>query len=611
MNRSLLFFLLCLTLAACAARQATPGDALERFRLASGADAWSAKLALQREGRLAAAGLDGRIALTEELPQGRSRSDYSLGSLRGAEGFDGERPWQLSPGGEIAIRDGENARRAAQTRAWVAGLGYGRVRPDDYREAMQEIDGRRFVHATATPPGGLPVALWFDADSGLLDRFQMDEGGVAATTYWSDYRRVEGVLLPFLIVSRSETPGSEVRVEIERAAFAPLPEASHFAPPSTRAGLNPIAGKGGRTEIPFDLLNNHIYLDARIDGQPVRLMLDTGGLNLLTHSAAERLGLASEGELQARGVGEKTAPVSMARASRLEVGGARLDDPLFYVMDFSEIQDIEGVDFDGLVGFELVQRYITEIDYPGRRLTLIERDAFLAPTGAVPVPIEFDERTPIAAGQIDGLPARFTIDTGSRNTLAVNAPFARQHALQQRYGASFEAVVGWGVGGATRGHPVRFDRLHLGDAEASEVLGNLSTAGAGALADADVSGNIGGGVLKRFVVTFDYEGRLMYLARSELDPPRENYDRFGAWLIRDGADALRVVALTEGGAAARAGVREGDRLLAIDGAAVATRTLPDWRDFLRNSAPGTPLRLELQRDGTPLKLDAVLTDLLP
>src|SRR5690606_34005833 len=120
------------------------------------------------------------------------------------------------------------------------------------------------------------------------------------------------------------------------------------------------------------------------------------------------------------------------------------------------------------------------------------------------------------------------------------------------------------------------------------VAGDLFTGDKGAFAGADLGGNLGGGVLRRFTVAFDYAGRTMYLAPNEAFAQADAFDRSGLWLL-GAADALEVVDVAAGSAAQQAGLRVGDRITAIDGAVAAWARLPAVRERLRESAAGTPL----------------------
>jgi len=110
--------------------------------------------------------------------------------------------------------------------------------------------------------------------------------------------------------------------------------------------------------------------------------------------------------------------------------------------------------------------------------------------------------------------------------------------------------------------------------------------------------------MKRFVVTFDYAAKVMYLERKTDE--REVYDRSGLFVIRDG-DALRVISAAPHTPAATAGLRADDRITAIDGAPVANRPVAAWRAHL-SSAPGTKVRMHVERAGD---VTVTLAELIP
>jgi hypothetical protein len=343
----------------------------------------------------------------------------------------------------------------------------------------------------------------------------------------------------------------------------------------------------------------------------VRLLVDTGGVNLLTPAAAERLGLAAEGQLRARGVGEQNVDLALAKGKRLTVGEVALRDPVFYVIDLGDLPAVEGHDADGLVGFELFHRLGVRIDYPRQVLTLSSPESFRAPAGAVAVPFQLRERIPIVDGTIDGLAARFTVDTGSRASLTAHAPFVREHELVERYRPRFETVGGWGVGGPVRTSPVRFATVTIGGATVRGVAGDLFLGTTGAFADPDAAANLGGGVLRRFVVSFDYRASTMYLEPGPAIDAPDPYDRVGLFLMRAGADALRIAAVTPGSPAEKAGLTVDDHIVAVDGAPVAGRTLAAWRAAFRDGAVGSRVRLAAERAGKRRDVTVTLVELLP
>ena len=199
---------------------------LARYKKASGGDAWDRITSLQSEGTLAAGGLDGEMTIVQDLIHGRSVDRYTLGPIKGADGYDGAIGWSQDPGGEVAVLDAPEAKRRARSEAWLdarafwypkrAGASYGAV-------ASNDADGKHYATIEATPSGGDPLTLWFDPSSGLLARTVQREGQDTTTTVYEDYRDVSGVKLPFHVVSdRTDAAG---RTDI---AFAYAALLRHF-----------------------------------------------------------------------------------------------------------------------------------------------------------------------------------------------------------------------------------------------------------------------------------------------------------------------------------------------------------------------------------------------
>jgi hypothetical protein len=584
---------------------------LAEARAAAGGDAWDRLAVIECDGTIETGGMHGTTQLIDDIARGRSRNEVHLGVLDQAEGFDGDAPWTRGPGGEAQRFEGADAVARARTNAWLTRRGWLRSGGATYRDLGETHDGgHRLRGLAATPSGGVPVELWFDA-AALPARTRMQVGHLTVTTDYGDYRDIAGAKLPFRIVSSDGDARNRVTIVVTGARVrGPLPDATYAAPPTD----DRITFPSGAThiELPFELIENHIYVNATVDGQLVRMLFDTGGQNLLTPSSAKRLGLHAEGANAAGGAGDERVDVGFAKGKEVALGGVTLRDPVFAVIDLRALPDVEGVDLDGLVGYELFHRLVVRVDYPKRTLTLYTPQSFTPPAGAIAVPFEMSDTIPIVHGTIDGIPGRFWVDTGSRASLTTMSVFTKQHDLEKRYAPKFEAVTGWGVGGPSRGKPVRFHEVTIGDAKVTGVVGDLFTGTKSAMTDPDSAANLGGGILHRFAVTFDYGHRTMYLEPGPQAGSPDLYDRSGLFLLRaDGGKALTVGAVTPTGPAEQAGVREGDRILAIDGTAVATRPITAWRAYLREHPPGTRVKLHVERGGKAHDLTITLAELVP
>ena len=113
------------------------------------------------------------------------------------------------------------------------------------------------------------------------------QGLDTATTLLNDYRRVNGLSVPFHVVTdyTDHAGRTDPRLRTEMTVTAVSTNVTvadaHFAPPEMDATAR-IEAADGTTRISFDLVNNHIYIDGLINGKQARLLVDTGGTNLLT-----------------------------------------------------------------------------------------------------------------------------------------------------------------------------------------------------------------------------------------------------------------------------------------------------------------------------------------
>ena len=277
------------------------------------------------------------------------------------------------------------------------------------------------------------------------------------------------------------------------------------------------------------------------------------------------------------------------------------------MIDLGPFPQVEGVPVDGIVGYEVFRRFGVRIDYAEGELTLSEPARFTPPAAATVLPFTLNERIPVVDGKVDGKPVRLVVDTGSRASLSFHSPFVREHDLVRRLEAAPEAVGGWGVGGPSYTRAARLGKLELGNLAIGNVAADLFTGDKGAFASPDAGGNLGGGVLRRFTVSFDYEHKRMYLEPNAHFAEPENFDRSGLWLLADGA-ALKIAAVAPQSAAERAGLKADQRIARIAGEDVSRRTLAGWHDYLRTTPAGMTVTLVFA-DGkeTPI----VLADRIP
>ena len=609
-----LFFLGTWTLAACAAAGAatpTPEGILSAYHAAVGnmPETGSARV----EYAATNAGLEGTRTEQIDLKTGAFVQSEQADIVSEGKGFDGTIPWQRDTSGANTAQEGGDrivvAVNAAYRNAnlwWRPGYGGATVT----YAGRSAIDGKTLDELTVTPKQGHPFSAWFDPNTHLLAVITEDQQFFHTRTLFEDYRAENGLTLPHSITVDAGV-GKEGYEYLHLKTFsigAPVALSSYARPTAPPTGAS-IDGGAAEVTVPFRLLNNHIYVSAKVNGKgPYTFIVDTGGHNLIGPRLAAEVGLKTVGAAAMSGAGEKTAQSGFTHVDEIAVGAVKLHNQLGFVAPIYDAS-IEGIAVDGMVGFELFRRFAVRIDYGHHTITFTDPTRFDATGAGLVIPFVFYDHLPMVSGLIADLPARFDIDTGSRSEVDITGPFVKAHNLRARFSKGVSAVTGWGVGGASHSYVVRLPSLTFGNAApVTNPVAGLSEDKGGSISDPNYEGNIGGGFLKRFVVTFDYAHQKMYLKPASPAPvDAGTFDRAGMW-INASADGYVVTEVSSGGPAARAGLKVGDVITTLNGSAVRTEGLSDARVLLRSEPPGTKVELSLKRAGASQKVTLVLAD---
>ena len=470
--------------------------------------------------------------------------------------------------------------------------------------------GKQYLVLRITPKGGRPFELWVDAATSLFDRTIEKEAIETRTTYFSDYRKVEGVTTPFGFRSTNGEKKYDQLISLEKVDFnRPIDDGLFRMPPPPPPDFALEGGKSS-TSVPFELLNNHIYVQVKLNGKgPFRMLCDTGGVNIITPKVGEQLGLKPEGALQGRGVGEKSEDIGLVKIEKLQLGEVTLSNQLFATFPLEALSHVEGVPESGLVGYEIFKRFVVMVDYQRSLLTLTLPSAFVYKGKGTAVPFKLKGHIPEVEGEVDGIAGKFDIDTGSRASLSFLAPFVEKHGLKSRYSPKVEGVTGWGVGGPARALVTRVKELRLGTVAVKDPVAELSLQTKGAFIDPYVAGNVGAGVLKRFNITFDYGHQQLIFEPNANHDAKDVFDRSGLW-INESADGFEVMDVLANGPAAAAGIVVGDKIVAVEGKRRESLSLPALRQRFKTDAPGTRVQLTVQSKNKKREVILKLADLV-
>jgi hypothetical protein len=596
MSKTFIAFLLSSTFAT-SALAASPAGILAANKAAMGD--WNGKATLKVEFAYSGQGLTGTSSSLEDLRRGAFVDTYDIPPQAGSTGWDGTKAWEKEPSGTATDQAGGDVIPLAITEAyqdrnlwWLPDQGGAEI-----ISAGQKTDGgTSYDVLNVTPKGGTRIEAWFDPKTHMLYRTVELNGTQEITTTFSDYAPVDGAMIAkkFVVDDGSHNLQTFTLTSAKFSAAQPL---SAYRRPAENLHDFSIANGAHETTVPFHLWNNHIYADVSVNGsKPMTFIFDTGGHSILAPATAAALGVSAKGNVSSSGGGDNIATSGEAMVKSITVGGATISNQPVTVLDTSPA-GTEGANEQGMVGYEFFARFITRFDYGAHTITFIDKKYFDPKTAGMPVQMRLYHQFPEILGSYDGVPARFGIDTGSRMPLLLNKVWAEKNGFPKPGTHTIKAQTGWGVGGPTHSEVFKGGTLKLGDVTIDHPLTMVSTDKGGAGSVESFPSNVGGGVLKRYAVTFDYDNSTMYLkpikgAVADLD----TFDRSGMW-INAVPEGLKVIDITKGGPAEGAGLAKDDVITAIDGKPAAGISLPETRERLRNEKPGTVVTLAVKGKG--------------
>jgi len=354
-------------------------------------------------------------------------------------------------------------------------------------------------------------------------------------------------------------------------------------PPPRLAKTHFISGNNA-LKIPFELTGNLILLQARLnDSMPSWFILDTGATDTVIDSQlAKTLRLKALGRTVETG-GAGTATALIFRGASLKLPNVEAMNLTLYGLPIDSLSAPFGRKISGVIGNDILKQMIVEVDYASEVINFYEPESYQYSRAGDVVPITFEGDYPFVRARItlDGrrvIEGNFEIDSGATNAIMFNTPFVDRNRLLEGVSKSNQVRTG-GVGGSAVAFSGRLKSMSLGSFQLENLVVRFSRARSGDDASARYDGLIGGEILRRFTVVFDYTRRRMMLEPNpQFSEPYES-DMSGLDLATEGNDFSVVVVneVVKGSPAEEAGIQGEDTITAIDGRAVKEFTITQIR----------------------------------
>lgn len=299
-----------------------------------------------------------------------------------------------------------------------------------------------------------------------------------------------------------------------------------------------------KSKIKFQLVNNLVVLPVIVNGVELSFILDTGVGSTIIFSLENRdsLKLKNATKIFLRGLGEDE-PIEAVKSvhNQVKIGDAiSRNHTIYLVYDQSiNFSPRMGFPIHGIIGYDFFKDFAVEMNYARERITIKPPGGFRVKKcrKCFTTSLKFlDGKRPFmdikhftSKGVVN---LNMLIDSGSGSGLWLFENEALGIEVPQQ---SFRDFLGRGFSGDIYGSNAKISSLKIGPFE----LKNVTTSFPDSIYLTEISvkerqGSIGGAVLKRFNVTYDYQkGRITFKKNKYFKKPF-SYNKSGLTIQHNG-----------------------------------------------------------------------------
>ena len=412
-----------------------------------------------------------------------------------------------------------------------------------------------------------------------------------------------------------------------------------------------------KTVIPFQLINNLIFVPLNINGVDLTFLLDSGVNETILFSLDNKeVNFNDIEKIKFSGLGESKDIEGLRSDNNIVNIGKDFKDfnhTIFIILDESiNFSSHVGIPVNGIIGYQFFKNHAVQIDYTSKKITVFNKEETFRKRSKkfteFPISIEGNKPYLMAGVEMTSqkVDSKLLVDLGNSDAIWLFPKLIEDFVYNR---PNIDDYLGQGFNGDIFGKRSRIHRLYIGDYVFEKPLTampdeysiqNLKLV-------PNRKGSIGSDILRRFTVIFNYPGKTMYfrkntnykdpflfnksgldiqhdgltwesnVVRVETKKSNQNPEEIKVYDAKEAFQYSFVLKPKYSIAGCRpdspcftAGLRKNDKIISINRKKAGNYTLQSINNLLR-SDDGTKVNFEVERDSHILKFQVILKDPIP
>ncbi len=319
------------------------------------------------------------------------------------------------------------------------------------------------------------------------------------------------------------------------------------------------------TSIPFELVGNLVVIPIEINGEITKFILDTGMPamgGLITNSKkAAKLNLNYIGEAQIGGAGGGFSKAKVAAGINFNIGNIEFYNQTLVVLP--ESKNLSYFETDGVIGNEILTRFIVDINYDNQTIRLAEPSNYKPIKDAEEIKISFESVYPFVKSSaiLDNgttVPLNLVLDLGASHALSLLISSQKSIVLPDK---NIKVSTGRGINTEVFGYMGRIKNFKIGSYSFDNPIVSFNDQ---KLVQFEKEGNLGSGILKRFNITFDYPNKRFFIKPNKSYSLPFEFNMAGIQISKVNNEILKIDRVLPYSTGLEAGLLQEDIILRIN-----------------------------------------------